>query len=76
MEINIGTHIRALRRARGYRSAAALAAALCLSGYSCSASAVKSWEAGRRLPTLPAIMALCKLLDVSADRLIFGPTEK
>lgn len=72
MEIKIAEQIRALRKRRGYRSAAALAAALCLSGYDCSASLVKSWEAGVRYPTLPAIRALCDLLEVSADELIFG----
>ena len=75
MEIKIAEQIRALRKRSGYRSAAALAAALCLSGYDCSASLVKSWEAGVRYPTLPAVRALCDLLTVSADELIFG-TEK
>ena len=72
MDIRIAEQIRVLRKRSGYRSAAALAAALCLSGYDCSASLVKSWEAGVRYPTLPAIRALCDLLEVSADELIVG----
>lgn len=75
MEIKIAEQIRALRKRSGYRSAAALAAALCLSGYDCSASLVKSWEAGVRYPTLPAVRALCELLEVSADALIFGAAK-
>lgn len=71
----MGSNIREIRRQRGYRSAAALSAALCLSGYDCSPSLVKRWEAGRGYPTVPAIVALCRLLDVTADHLIFGPEK-
>ena len=68
----IAKNIRTIRRERGYRSAAALCAALCIAGYECSVSLVKSWEAGISAPSLTAISALCDVLDVSADALLFG----
>lgn len=71
MEIDIANNIRRIRRSRGYRSASDLAIALCVSGYDCSVSTVKAWESGTRAPTLPAVAALCQLLDVTADELIF-----
>ena len=71
-KINISENIRRLRRANGFRSARALAAALGQAGYYCSTSIVKSWETDYRRPTLDAIAALCAVLDVTADALIFG----
>lgn len=72
MEIDIGTNIRRLRKERGYQSATELGGALTAWGYSCSPSTVKSWENGHRTPTLNAVVALCMVLDVTADTLIFG----
>lgn len=71
-EVMIAKNIKTIRRERGYRSAAALCAALCIDGYECSASLVKSWEAGINAPSLIAISALCDVLNVSADSLLFG----
>lgn len=72
MNVNIGANIRRIRKERGYRSAAELGGALTAWGYTCAPSTVKSWEQGRRAPTLNAIVALCIVLEVSADALIFG----
>ena len=71
-EIRIAKNIQQLRRQRGYASANELTSALCQIGYFCSLSTVKSWEADRRRPPLDAISALCALLGVTADDLIFG----
>lgn len=68
----IGRNIRKLRIERGYRSAAELGGAITAWGYSCATSTVKSWEQGYRYPSLCAIIALCMVLEVSADELIFG----
>lgn len=72
MDVNIGANIRRIRRERGYRSATELGGALTAWGYTCAPSTVKAWEQGRRTPTLNAIVALCMVLEVSADTLIFG----
>ena len=71
-EIKIAENIRRIRRTRGFQSAWALSVALAQVGYYCSVSIVKSWETGYRRPTLDAVAALCAVLDVTADALIFG----
>ena len=71
-EVKIAENVRQIRKQKGYRSAAELCVGLELAGYDCSASLVKGWEAGVSAPSLLAISALCEVLDVTADQLIFG----
>lgn len=75
-KIKIAESIRSIRRAQGFQSAWALSVALSQAGYYCSASIVKSWETGYRRPTLDAVAALCAVLGVTADALIFGVESK
>ena len=75
-EIKIAENIRNLRKAQGYRSARALAEALAVRGYYYSVSLVKNWEAGYRQPTIEGIAALCDVLGVPADALLFGDVDK
>lgn len=70
-EVTIARNIKMMRKKRGYKSAAELCAALCVAGYECSPSLVKGWENGASMPSLIAISALCEVLGVIADDLIF-----
>lgn len=70
-EIRIAENIKRIRKERGLSSAKSLCAALCEAGYYCSWSSVKSWESGHRNPTIDAVAALCAVLNVTADELIF-----
>lgn len=76
LEINFPENLRKIRQQRGYRTSSDLSGALCAHGYICSDSAVRSWETGYRSPSLQALAALCDLLEVSSDELIFGKLKK
>jgi transcriptional regulator with XRE-family HTH domain len=70
-QIAIAENIKKLRKSTGYHSSRALNLALHDVGYFCSDSLIGHWECGDRLPTLDAVAALCEVLNVTADELIF-----
>ena len=70
-EIKFSKNLQKLRKKLGYKSAYELSIALQDVGYYCSLSSIKSLESGHRNPTIDAIAALCSVLNISADDLLF-----
>jgi ribosome-binding protein aMBF1 (putative translation factor) len=63
--------LRETRAARGFKTQIALSKAL--GGR--TNDAVHTWEKGRSYPRPPELLALCKLLGVTSDYLLFGDTS-
>ena len=62
----IGERIRQLRSEKGM-SQEQLAEALHI-----SRQAISKWETGESIPDTERVMLLCRVLDISADYLLFG----
>lgn len=62
--------LREARGSRGFKTQVALSEAL----GNRTNDAVHTWEKGRSYPRPPELLALCKLLGVTSDYLLFGDT--